>query len=675
MSDILSQYERLLYLKTTLGPDKLILKSFEGKEALNELFHFHLELVSEDPSINIKDLIGKPVTVGIRLADGSSFRYFHGICSAARKITSAGRLLLYAAEMVPYLWRLTKAQDCRIYQNATVPDVVLDVLSRHSVQDKRISATGSHPAWTYCTQYRESDFDFISRLMETEGLFYFFEHTDSVTRFVAGDSFQEHPTTPGQTRYKLEQSFGPGYNRPEDVVFKWQLQRSFRSGKYTHRDFNYEDPQTDLTHEEPAREVIGGNGNLEIYDYPGEYEDRADASSLGKLYMEEEEVEQETIQGLSNARCFSSGYKFKLYNHEDSTQNRDYLITSVSHYASEASLLPEAAPAEATYSNSFTCIPLTVPFRPGRKTPKHIMRGVQTAIVVGPSGEEIYTDEMGRIKIQFHWDRIGRKNENSSCWVRVMQPWAGMDRGANFLPRIGDEVVVDFLEGDPDRPLVIGSVYNPVSYNPWKMPDRKNWTGIKSKSTQGGGADDANELRFDDTAGSEVLLMHAQKDMEVSVENDSYDHVMNDAHRTVDNQSFLHVVADVHEKFDANVKTKVATNKDLSVGGDMNESVTGNFSQSVTGNFDQSVTGNQSVSVTGNLSVSVTGKAAISATGGLSLICGGSHVYINPSGVVVQGPMLYLNCGMPSGGPPTPANAKSPASPTEATKPVKYKDK
>lgn len=656
MADILSQNERLLYLKTTLGPDKLILKSIEGREAMNELFHFHLDMVSEDPDIDVKNLIGKNVTIGIRLADGSSFRYFHGIFSAARKITSAGRLFLYAAEVVPYVWRLTKAQDCRVYQNTNVPSIVLDVLTRHNVADKRVSAGGFHPDWIYCTQYRESDFNFISRLMETEGIFYFFEHGDSVTKLIVGDSFQEHPAPPSQGRFKLEQNFGPGYNRPEDVVFKWQLQRSFRSGKYTHRDFNYEDPQTDLTHEEPARERVGGNDNLEVYDYPGEYEDRGDASSFGKLHMEEEEVEQETVNGLSNARCFSPGYKFKLYNHEDASQNRDYVLTSVSHYASEASLLSDDAPSEATYSNSFTCIPLSVPFRPGRKTSKHIMRGVQTATVVGPSGEEIYTDEMGRIKIQFHWDRIGQKNENSSCWVRVMQPWAGLDRGTNFLPRIGDEVVVDFLEGDPDRPLVIGSVYNPISNNPWTMPDRKNWTGIKTKSTLNGGANDANELRFDDTAGSEVFLMHAQKDMEVTVENDLLEEIRRDVHRTVKGQTKVHYQADTHEKVDTNTTNEVG----------------GNVQTAVTGNIDEKIGGNLSQSIGGNLSVSVTGKASISATGGLSLICGGSHVYINPSGVVVQGPMLYLNCGMPSGGPPTPAVTMSPTAPTL---PVKNEDK
>lgn len=672
MSDVLSQNERLFYFKTPLGPDKLIITSLDGTEAISELFHLDLELVSEDPAVDIKNLIGKPVSIGIRLADGSTFRYFHGIVSRARAITSAGRLFKYSAEVVPEVWRLTKTQDCRVFQNVSVPDIINEVLSRFGITDKQIKVSGQHLSWVYCVQYRETAWDFLNRLMETEGIFYFFKHEEAKTTLIVADAAAEHQPCPGQGRFKLDQAFGRGYNRDEDVVFKWELSQSFRSGKYTHRDFNYEDPTTDLTHEEPARESIGGNSSYEVYDFPGEYEDRGDASNYGKLRQEEEEVEQESISGLGNGRVFMPGFKFDLSNHELRSQNRSYVITSVNHHATEGSLLPDAAGSDSSYSNSFTCIPYSVPYRPRRKTPKHVMRGVQTATVVGTSGQELYTEEMGRIKVQFHWDRIGEKNENSSLWCRVMQPWAGNDYGCNFMPRIGDEVVVDFVEGDPDRPIIIGSVYNPVRANPWTMPDRMNWSGIKTKSTQGGDADDASELRFDDTAGSELVLLRSQKDMEITVENDLNEEIGKDIHRTVRGKTYLNVTSDVHTTVDANTITKVGGNTDLTVSGNVTESVSGNFSQSVSGNFDQSVSGNQSISVTGNYSLSVTGKAAISATGGVALICSGSHVYVNPSGVVVQGPMLYLNCGMPNGGPPTSAMAKTAQSPTAATVPDKY---
>lgn len=655
MSGIESE-SRLLSFESPLGEDKLFIRSLEGREAISDLFSFNLELVSTDFDIDIKDLIGTKVTIGIRMADGASFRYIRGVVSNAQALGGDERLAVYSAEVVPDLWLLTKTQDCRIYQNKTIPEVVTDVLSRYKVNNREISCTGAHNAWVYCTQYRETAHDFISRLMESEGIFYYFEHLESATKLIVADSKSIHSACAGQSRFKIEKSYGRGANRLEDVILSWETRRTYRSGKYTHRDFNYETPSTDLLHEEPTREVVGGSDTFEVYDYPGEYEDRTDASGWAKLRMEEEEVEQRTYHGRGNGRAMMPGCKFELWNHDKREMNGWYVVTSVVHHAVEGSFLSGGQSEDSVYSNSFTCIPLDIPYRPARKTEKHVMRGLQTAIVVGPSGEEIYNEEMGRIKIQFHWDRLGQKDADSSCWVRVMQPWAGKDRGTNFLPRIGDEVVVAFMEGDPDRPLVIGSVYNPVSYNPWAMPSRKNWTGIKSKSTMNGGADDANELRLDDTAGEELFLIRAQKDMEISVENDLYEEITNDVHRTIGGKNHLKLTGENHTEITNNSTTKV----------------TGNVVEDITGNVNKKVGGAMNIGVTGGLSIDVTGRVAIQGMGGISLIGPSGHVDINASGVVIQGPMLYLNCGMPHSGPPSPAITQSPTAPT---RPDKFQEK
>lgn len=652
MSDIESE-SRLLSFESPLGADKLFIRTLEGREAISDLFSFSLELVSTDFDIEIKDLIGKKVTIGIRLADGESFRYIRGVVSNAQALGGDDRLALYFAEVVPELWLLTKTQDCRIYQEIAIPEIVNDVLGRFNVLNKEISCTGTHNAWTYCTQYRETAHNFISRLMESEGIFYFFEHLDSVTKVVVADSKSIHSACPGQSRFKLEKSYGAGANRLEDVILSWEYRRTFRSGKYTHRDFNYETPTTDLLHEEPTREVVGGSDKFEVYDYPGEYEDRADASAWAKLRMEEEEVEQRTYHGRGTGRAMMPGCKFELTGHDKRELNGWYVITSVVHHAVEGSFLSGGNAEDSTYTNSFTCIPLDIPYRPPRKTEKHIMRGLQTALVVGPSGEEIYNEEMGRIKIQFHWDRLGQNDADSSCWVRVMQPWAGKDRGTNFLPRIGDEVVVAFMEGDPDRPLVIGSVYNPVSYNPWEMPNRKNWTGIKTKSTTNGGSEDANELRLDDTAGQELFMIRAQKDMEVSAENDLYEEYTNDVHRTVG----------------GNNRYKLTGNHESEVSGNYTSKIGGSVKEEITGSVDRKISGAMNLGITGGLSIDVTGRVAIQGMGGISLIGPSGHVDINASGVVIQGPMLYLNCGMPHSGPPSPAITTPPTAPT---KPDKY---
>jgi type VI secretion system secreted protein VgrG len=279
---------------------------------------------------------------------------------------------------------------------------------------------------------------------------------------------------------------------------------------------------------EPTVYDVGGNSKFEIYDYPGEYLTKGAGESLARVRMQEEEAVHLVAHGTSHCRMFVSGYKFSLEEHPRKDMNTDYVLTEIQHTAMTNAYPSSGNPEGESYSNTFTCIPLSVPFRPLRVTPRPTVKGLQPAVVVGPSGEEIYTDKYGRVRVQFFWDRLGKKNENSTCWVRVSQVWAGKNWGAMFLPRIGQEVLIDFLESDPDQPIITGRVYNAEQMPPGTLPDNQNISGLRSRSTKGGGEHDANVLTFDDTKGSEVFYMRAQKDMAVRVENNDDLHVFND---------------------------------------------------------------------------------------------------------------------------------------------------
>ncbi|MBI5656716.1 MAG: type VI secretion system tip protein VgrG, partial [Geobacter sp.] len=290
----------------------------------------------------------------------------------------------------------------------------------------------------------------------------------------------------------------------EDSISALEVTQEIRAGKYTLNDFNFETPAANLMVEVPAKQTVGP-GEREVYDYPGRYDKRAEGDGVAKVRMQEEEAAITVINGSGNCRAFTSGCRFTLQGYSrDDMNEKDYVITSIRHDAKQEYASGETE-TELAYVNNFTCIPFDVPYRPLRKTPKPVVRGSQTAIVVGPSGEEIYTDKYGRIKVQFHWDREGKNDENSSCWIRVAQVWAGTGWGAMFIPRIGHEVIVDFLEGDPDKPIITGRVYHGTNNPPYKLPDEKTKSTIKTNSSPGGGG--FNEIRFEDKKHEEQIFI------------------------------------------------------------------------------------------------------------------------------------------------------------------------
>ena len=520
-----TQEIRLIAIDTPLGMDVLLLAGFKGIEDISGLFSFELKLLSENHNIKFEDIIGKNVSVSIILADGNK-RFFNGIISSFSQGRGGGKaggdpyFSHYASTMVPWFWLLTRTADSRIFQKLSVPDIVEKIFTEKGFLDYKLLLSDSYDKRDYCVQYRETDFNFISRLLEEEGICYFFEHEEKKHTLILADASDKFKPCPKQESARYQISAGGWLE--EDVITSLEKMQEIRPAKYTINDFNFEIPNTAIKVDVSTKQMLGP-GEREIYDYPGLYTKKARGERLTTIRMEEEETKITTITGSSDCRAFTSGYRFNLsdYYRED-MDNKDYVLTHIEHEVREVSDYSGASiksiESASPYINRFKCIPFDVPYRPSRDSVKPVVRGTQTAIVVGSAGEEIYTDEHGRVKVQFHWDREGKKDENSSCWIRVSQVSAGAGWGAIDVPRIGHEVIVDFLEGDPDRPIITGRVYHGANRPPFALPAGGMVSGSKSNSTPGGGG--YNEMSMNDTKGEEKMTIHAQYDMDTTVEHD-----------------------------------------------------------------------------------------------------------------------------------------------------------
>jgi len=499
------QADHYLSVSTPLGKDKLLLRSLRGEERISGLFHFTLEMQSEDKSLDFSQIVGKSATVGIALADGSS-RYLNGVVGRFVQGGGDARFYTYFAELHPWLWLLTMSADCRIYQNKSVPDIVTGLFSELGFTDWQNSLTGTYPALDYCVQYNETAFAFVSRLLEDQGIFYFWKHEDGKHTLVLGDAASAFADCPGAAAMDYA-SFGTW--EQQNVVTSCTLEEAVIPGAAAVDDFGFETPSTNLMGSADSQVATNG-AKRRIFEYPGGFTKKDAAEGRAKLRMEEHEAPRKLLRGESFCRAFLPGAKTKLQKHYRDDANAAYVLARVSHAAT-----PEG------YANSFEAFPATLPYRPARTTRKPVIPGTQTAIVVGKAGEEIWTDKYGRIKVQFHWDQKdkGKGDETSSCWIRVAQGWAGKGWGQMFIPRTGQEVVVSFLEGDPDRPLVTGAVYNAEQTVPYTLPDEQTKSTVKSMSSKGGGG--FNEIRLEDKKGSEQVFIHGEKDEDIRIKNDA----------------------------------------------------------------------------------------------------------------------------------------------------------
>ena len=638
-----TQENRLMAIATPLGEDAVLLSALSGDEGISRLFRFDLELLSVSDSIDFNAIVGQNVTVRLTLASGKD-RYFNGFIS---RFSQGGRdrdLISYHAEMVPWLWFLTRKSDCRIFQKMKVPDIVKQIFDEMNFKDYKLQLYGDFVEREYCVQYRETDFNFISRLLEEEGIFYFFEHQDGIHTLILANDPIEHKPCPDQPQGRYEGASG-GAAQEDDIILEWRAQQEMRPGVYAQADYNFEQPSQVL------QASVAGKGSYEIYDYhPGEYRRVPEGDGLVRTRLQELESPTLVARGSSDCRAFTSGYRFDLTEHYRSDMNQAWVLSALRHTASQPGDFRSgtgSSQADFHYRNHFECIPHSTPFRPARVTPHPVVQGSQTAMVVGPAGEEIFVDQYSRVKVQFHWDRKGKKDENSSCWIRVAQNWAGKKWGAIFTPRVGQEVVVDFLEGDPDQPIITGRVYNAEQVTPYKLPDEKTKSTIKSNSSKGGGG--YNELRFEDGKGKEQIFIHAERNQDIRIKNDLYETVGAASHRKVGEDHLEEIGGDLH----------------LAVKGNQNEKVDGTVSLNAGVGYQAKVGTNYALDAGTEVHVKAGMNLVIESGTMLTLKVGGNFININPAGVFVSGTMVMINSGG-SAGSGSGASPQDPKAPTEA---------
>ena len=506
--------ERFATISTPLG-DALQLGHVTGHEGLGELFAYEVELISEDPDIDDTQLLGKSATINLTLPKGKT-RYFNGIISSFGYASTRGRYVTYHATLRPWLWLLSQASDCRIFQHMSVPDVVSKVFRDHGCSDFKLTLNGTYPERDYIVQYRETTLGFVQRLLENEGIYYYFKHEKSRHTLEIVDDMTAHGPQDG---YEKVPFFPPGKFNEEDHIEHWSAERRVRTGAYAFTDFDFKKPKADLFLQ-LSKAGKYEHADKEFYDYPGGYESTKDGERYLRARAESLEEGELGFSGNGNARGLGVGMLFELEKFPRKKLNCKYLISSASYTLDSGEYESRERHGADPFQCTLHAVESTVPYIARRTTPKPVVGGPQTATVVGPKGEEIWTDEYGRVKVQFHWDRVGKRDESSSCWIRVGQIWAGEGWGGIHIPRIGQEVIVEFLEGDPDRPIITGRVYNQANMPPYGLPSNQTQSGIKSHSTPKGGVDNFNELRFEDKKGAEQVYMQAERNMDTLVKND-----------------------------------------------------------------------------------------------------------------------------------------------------------
>ncbi|MGQ3674530.1 type VI secretion system Vgr family protein [Xanthobacter sp. TB0139] len=619
----------MLQITTPLGENVFLATEVSGTEALSELFSFQVDVSSRKVDVSPDSLLGKSVTVKISRPKGAP-RYINGIVTTfAARDQYVDESRRYRLVITPRLWLLTRTTDCRIFQNKTVLDIADTLLSEGGITDyQKKNLSGTHPVRDYCVQYRESDFDFLARILAEEGIFFFFEHADGKHTLILSDSPASYLNCAD-----TNVTHAPAQAGTVPALYSWDNGFAFRSGKSTLSDYDFEQPDTDLTASTSTVLKNSAFKSWERYDYPGDYTPKATGSAYSRVRMEHEEAHYQIVRGASGYAGFLPGSTFSISAHEVSAEKgKAYVLQRVVHEGRDLSHLGNQD-EPVVYRNRFEAAPSSTPFRPARDIRRPLIPGPQTALVVGPQGEEIYCDKYGRVRVQFHWDRLGSKNEKSSCWVRVSQSMAGSGWGAVFTPRVGMEVLVEFLEGDPDRPLITGCLYNGKNLPPYSLPDNKTQSGIKTRSSMQGDSSTFNELRFEDKKGSELIYVHAQKDHTRDVENDDTLNVQHDQTITIKNNR-TETVQEGHESV-----TVSKGNRDVTIS-QGNENLT--VSQ---GNLTTTVSqGNHAVKVAaGNATLKCDGGSiTMEAASSITLKVGGNSVVINQSGVTVKGTQVNI---------------------------------
>ena len=661
-------------IKTPLPASDLQLESFTCSEGLSALTHINASLLSARSDIDPNLLLGQPVTIEITLRDDAK-RHFHGFVSRFSAGSSTNRFFRYQAVVRPWLWFLTRTSDCRIFQAKKVREIAETVFADHPIALQDFKLFREYRVWEYCVQYRESDFNFVSRLLEHEGIYYRFEHSADQHQLVLTDSSSAHDPQPDGAG-ELEFFEGVDSRAPDiDVVSRWSMTRSVQPGKFAMTDFDFQIPRSDLL-VEGERQRSYNLSDAESFDFVGGYTKTDDGLHYLENRRDETQSRFEVFSGSTNSMSLRPGFTFKLRRHPRNDQNIEYLVTDTNIQAQNGSL-DAGLGGGAGFHCEFTAIPAAQQYRPPRRTPKPFVQGPQTAIVVGAQGDEIHTDKFGRVRIQFHWDRLGQKNEKSSCMVRVAQAWAGKNFGAMFVPRVGHEVIVDFLEGDPDQPIITGCVYNGDNPPPWKLPDHATQSGVLTRSSKGGAVGNANMIRFEDKKGSEQVAVHAERNLDTSVEADESHTVGHDRTKTIEHDETSKIKNDRTKTVVGNETTEigknriehvagkefisvdgiraetvgadetvrisgnrihavdsgdshqVGTNHSQTVGADQTLKIGANRTDGIGGNLQQTIGGNFTQKVGGNIAMNTPGKMTVTAAGGVTFIAPGGTKFVD----------------------------------------------
>ncbi|MDY0745974.1 type VI secretion system tip protein TssI/VgrG [Paucibacter sp. R3-3] len=676
----------------------LLFRVLDAREELGRLPEYRLELLRESDRevLAPDDVLGAQVDIKIMCAE-DKYRYINGFITRFERGGVAGRHDIYRVEVTPWLWQLTLGSDCKIFQDKTAVEVIEAVFADYSNAGavKKDQLTAGSAKRPFTVQYNESDYNFVTRLMEEEGIYFYFTHKKGSHTLVLTDKASGHDPIKGDTLHWGTTRTGDSVS--VDVITDWTCTHAVGSTKYTHTDYAAEKPTLDLKTEATRSPSYSKHPkNLEVFEYPGDYTDvsmdeqpdpkKTVGANRAQMRVDRFESGRVIAVGITPYRWTSAGATFSLDKHP--VDNGDYLITvadftmTFSHYEAKDSEV------KTGFACRFEAVPKAAPYRPQPIAFKPIIYGPQTATVVGASGDEITTDKYARAKLQFRWDRLGTKDDKSSCWVRVSQPWAGKQFGMIALPRIGDEVVVEFLEGNPDRPLITGRVYNGDNMPPYTLPAQATVSGIKTQSSKKGSLSNANELRFDDKKGSEYVWFQAEKDMHRWVKNDSFSSVLNNYWGDVTKNWSLKIggtadlaITDVTKvKIDKDTSIGLGADLHMKVGAAMGLDITGALNLkgadkiAVTSGQGTDLKVGQGLKVSATAAVSIEGQSiVISGKTQLTLMVGGSTVVLGPAGVTIDGPMVKINCGG-SGGSATPAADASPPAPTDPAEPTKNKD-
>ena len=629
MANKFTQSNRHARIYTPLGDDVLLFKGMQGTERLGCPYQYDLVLLSEQPEINYKEIIGQNVTLTVDKR-GEEPRFFNGYISRFEQVQFEGELREYRATMVPWLWFLTRSSDCRIFQNLTIPEIIHQVFKNHGFGDISDRLHDEYPKREFCVQYRETAFNFVSRLMEEEGIYYYFKHEDGKHTIVLCESIGSHLQFAGYEYLDYRPRPRSAGTSEIERLWGWKVHREVQPGSYHVNGFDFENPKKDLLRNHAVARQHAAS-EAERYDYGGEFKESAHSERQARRRLEELQAGHEVFSGNGDARGSCTGVRFTLKGHPGRTFEREYLTTGVDYQIETGNYTSDAAEnRKLRFEVKLWATPSDQPFRSPSTARKPEITGPQTAMVVGPAGEEIHTDKYGRVKLKFHWDRHSKADENSSCWVRVAQAAAGKAWGSIYIPRVGQEVIVEFLDGDPDHPIITGRVYNGGAMPPYELPANKTISAHKSSSSKGGAG--FNEIRLEDKKGEEQIFIHGEKNQDIRIKNDAFEWIGNDRHLVVKNDQVENVENDRHEKITRDHVEEIGRDHHLTLKGKEAIKITGSQSVTVEDDVIEVFKKNQSTQVTKDLYIKGE-NIVIEATNNITINVGESYIAIESGGI------------------------------------------